>query len=118
MGRNNDQKNLSRTPTYVSWANMTRRCRNNEPHYENIEVCERWSGKDGFLNFYEDMGERPEGTSIDRINGEGNYEPSNCRWATLQEQNDNRKISSQNQSHPVKLNEEMVLELDDFMKVE
>jgi hypothetical protein len=51
-----------------------------------ISVCRRWSGPGGFTRFLADMGPRPSGTSIDRINNDGNYEPGNCRWATNQEQ--------------------------------
>jgi hypothetical protein len=53
-----------------------------------ITVCERWYK---YENFYADMGDRPEGKSIDRINVYGNYEPSNCRWATGSEQQRNRR---------------------------
>ena len=53
-----------------------------------IDVCERWNS---FDNFLADMGDPPEGMSIDRIDGARWYEPGNCRWATRQEQNENRK---------------------------
>jgi hypothetical protein len=84
----------SRTPTYVSWASIAPRCGNpNHPAYpryggRGITVCERWAS---FENFLADMGERPAGLSLDRIDNNGNYEPGNCRWATPKEQSSNRE---------------------------
>ena len=88
------------TPEYKVWADMKRRCRPTdnadkhhiEHHYlKGIRVCERWQS---FENFIADMGERPtEKHSIDRIDNDGNYEPSNCRWATKYEQTHNRSCS-------------------------
>ena len=80
--------------TYVSWMMMRQRCQNpNATGYHNyggrgICVCKRWQAFEAFLA---DMGERPEGTSLDRIDNNKNYGPSNCRWATKSEQQKNTR---------------------------
>ena len=82
------------SPTYISWRDMKARSQNpNHKDYKNyggrgIKVCNRW--KD-FVNFLADMGEKPEGLTLDRINNDGNYEPSNCRWTTPKEQRQNQR---------------------------
>jgi hypothetical protein len=85
--------NSSKMPSaYQSWANMKVRCLNkNSPSYSyygsrGIKVCKRWLK---FQNFLEDMGERPKGKTLDRIDNDGHYEAINCRWATYKEQNRN-----------------------------
>lgn len=86
----------SRTRTYSSWSAMISRCTDPAAtHFERyggrgIKICERWRT---FENFLADLGERPEGKSLDRIDNDGNYEPGNCRWATNREQSLNRSDS-------------------------
>jgi hypothetical protein len=87
-----EQHGMSYTPEYRTWTSMNQRCYDkNFRDYQRyggkgVTVCERWHS---FTAFYEDMGPRPEGTSLDRINPYGNYEPNNCRWATHSEQQHN-----------------------------
>ncbi len=88
---------LNKTKVYYAWTSMKARCFNpkkhNYPRYggRGITVCDRWLD---FSKFLEDMGEPPtKKHSLDRINNDGNYQPSNCRWATPLEQTRNMSTS-------------------------
>lgn len=81
-------------PTYISWLRMWQRVRGTDPTaktYKHVTCCDRWLS---FVNFVEDMGDRPAGTTLDRIDVFKGYEKSNCRWA-------NRKLQSRNKTNTV-----------------
>ena len=81
---------MSKTPTYSAWCHMKARCLDEGstdfPRWggRGITVCQRW--QDSFEAFYEDMGEKPKGKSIDRLDNSRGYEPGNCAWVTPKEQ--------------------------------
>ena len=88
---------MTNTRTYISWKSMVQRC--TYPKHKSwqnyggagIKVCESWMGN--FENFLKDMGKRPEGMSLDRIDSLGDYTPENCKWSTPTEQAANRATS-------------------------
>lgn len=92
---------MDRTPTYNSWQKMIQRCTNpNHISYKNygaigVEVCPEW--RKSFTAFMSDMGERPPGMTLDRINPRDNYRKGNCRWASATTQNRNQRNSKMTQ---------------------
>lgn len=99
------------TSTYNIWQSMKQRCGNPNStvakHYQQrgIIVCDRWNNS--FTSFIEDMGAKPDGMSLDRIDNNGNYEPSNCRWATQSQQHRNKRTNRNftHQGHTLCLSE-------------
>lgn len=104
--RRNTKHGMSKThrTEYRSWKDMRARCYNpNNQDYHNyggrgITVCEEWND---FATFISDMGRKPKGLTLDRINSNGNYEADNCRWADSFVQANNRR-----NNHPITFNGE------------
>lgn len=92
----NTKHGMKGTRTYKAWSSMRERCLcATHPRFScyggrGISICTRW---DDFQNFLIDMGQAPKDKSLDRVDNNGNYEPSNCRWATRKEQNGNTRAN-------------------------
>ena len=86
---------------YKTWWGMIGRCTNpDDPAFKSyggrgITVCNSWKQ---FINFFADMGNRPEGLTLERVNNDGGYSPDNCKWATWSEQNNNRRLRKDNKT--------------------
>lgn len=91
-----------RKPLYLTWKNIKQRCYNpssvSYKYYggRGIKMCERW--KNDYNLFAEDMGDKPKGCSLDRIDPNGDYEPNNCRWVDYTQQNYNQRVQKNNKS--------------------
>lgn len=107
----------SRTSTYHSYSCMKDRClrkkNKNYPHYggRGIKICERWM--QSFQNFLDDMGEKPPGFSLDRINNNGDYCPENCKWSTQKEQTANKRSITKMQNRIDEL-EKKISDMDKY----
>ena len=98
QGLQNATHGMCETASYKRWTAMRQRCQNaKHPAFKNyggrgITVCKQWD--ESFEQFHADIGDAPKGLSLDRIDNDGNYEPSNCRWATRSEQQSNQQRST------------------------
>jgi len=86
--------------TYKTWQDIKARCspvyKQHKDYFDRgIRVCDRWLGKDGFLHFLQDMGDKPGGLTIDRRDNDLGYEPDNCRWVTWTINRNNRRYDPQ-----------------------
>ena len=88
---------MTNSPEYRVWVDMRRRCNDpNRPDYKNyggrgVYVCKEWD--ESFTQFFEDMGERPSGKTLDRIDNDGPYSPENCTWSSVTAQCENKRTN-------------------------
>lgn len=101
----------SQTPTYIAWRNMRRRCLNPKDQSwhcyggRGIKVCRQWA--ESYDQFVKDMGVKPKGMTLERLNTDGNYEPSNCVWASMRDNQNNRRNTIKVKGVPVTVLAEM-----------
>jgi len=106
----------------ISWCCMKQRCLNpNAIGYHRyggrgITICGRWL--ENFDNFCQDMGERPEGMTLDRINNDGNYESSNCKWSTPKEQANNRRAGENNAQIGIRVSPSIKIKLEELAELD
>jgi hypothetical protein len=109
-----------RSPEYVSWQSMIARCtRESHPHFADyggrgIRVSDLW--RHSFAQFFADLGPRPEGMTLDRSDPDGDYEPANCRWATLRQQRWNRRDMVRDLIEPTP--DDILVGVDPFAAIE
>ena len=102
IARKHEFHGMHLSSEYISWDSMKQRCHNkNSPSYHRygavgITVCDRW--RDSFKNFIEDMGKRPKGYTLDRIDGTKGYSIDNCRWADWHTQSINTRLQTRNKT--------------------
>lgn len=98
---------MTNRPEYKAWCDMLGRCNNQRHHayahygQRGIRVCARWATS--FAAFYADMGDRPPGMTLDRVDNDKDYGPGNCRWATRREQTRNRRTTLFEQHEPAQI---------------
>lgn len=97
-------ENRNKNPVYKVYHAMLDRCKNPDNKFysyyggRGIRVCKRWQGLNGFTHFVRDMGERPEGLTLERTDNSKGYSPTNCRWATYSDQQYNQRVPVTNTS--------------------